>query len=143
MQNMQDMSKNQKKNKINSPEGLRGFLLALLGGILLAVALFLIFGRHHALKHGIVDSLFVSGVILSAAGLFSFVKTEGFFDLIQFGAKQMKDMTFRAMKGDIDSPLDSDYIGFKQRKRAIRRTKWGVTFAGILIVIAAILVNIF
>ncbi len=84
------------------------------------------------------NACFVSGVLLAAKGLLSFVKKEGFFDVAQFGIKQFGESFKYAVTMKRDARVDTDIIRFKEEKRRNRVVSWDALIVGVLFITLSI-----
>lgn len=111
------------------------YLISAAVGLGLAFVIMLtqnIFGQEKAsdVYRILSDSFFVSGVLLTGAGLLVFVSNNGIFDMLSYGITTF----FVARKKDVKDRKYKDYYEYKQSKSERKRS-----FAYLLIVGLALL----
>lgn len=128
-----------KKNRGNS---LADFIIAVGIGLVISgsYTFLALRGNSRPVVYHICNGLFIASVFLLGCGGLSLVNKAGFFNIFQFGIKQVKETIKYGMTMNRDARVDTDYQGFQQEKRLKRKGRWSWVLAGCLYFIAAFVV---
>ena len=72
-------------------------------------------------------------------GGLALVNKEGFFDVIQFGFKQLKETFQYAIRMDVQSRVDTDFDTFQKEKNKKRKGHWQWVVVGSVYLLGAII----
>jgi hypothetical protein len=117
------------------------FLLPATIGAVLAASYVLIFSRgsSRSIFHHICNGFFLAAVLLMGCGGLSLVNKEGFFDVIQFGFKQLKETFQYAIRMDVQSRVDTDFDTFQKEKNKKRKGHWQWVVVGSVYLLGAVI----
>lgn len=117
------------------------FLSPVCLGALITFVVVTIFSRGslRPILHHICNGLFIASVVLTGFGGLSVINKSGFFDVTQFGFKQLKEMVIKNKKKSAhESRTDNDFLQFKREKRKKRKGRWNWVIAGVVYFLAAL-----
>lgn len=129
-------------NQKNGRNSLADCIIAAGIGLVISVSytLLALRGSSRSLPHLLCNGLFIASVILLGFGGLSLVNKAGFFDIVQFGFKQVKETVKYGITMNRDARVDTDYQGFQREKRLNRKGKWSWVIAGCFYFVAAFIV---
>lgn len=112
----------------------------LIGAIMVAVLYFWrSTGGSRSTAFYLIDSTFITGVVLAGFGAITIINKAGFYDIAQFGLRQvMSGRAFGITRKE--SKLPKDLYEFKKRQRYRRLARWHWFFAGAFYIIISFII---
>lgn len=118
----------------------KGILFHVCTGAVIAVAVAMLgWSRGHAVLRLLCDGCFVAAVVLLGSGGLKFARNQGTFDMFTYSMKTVFHLHYPFSK--MNSPLEEreeDFIDYKERKRAKRKSSAELLWAGLLYLVAAV-----
>lgn len=94
--------------------------------------------RGHSMLRMLCDGFFVAAVVLLGMGGLKFARNQGAFDMMTYSLKTVFHLHYPFSK--MNSPLEEreeDFVDYKERKRAKRKSSAEMLWAGLLYLILA------
>ena len=118
----------------------KGILIHIGAGAVIAVAVAVLgWYRGHSVLRMFCDGCFVAAVVLLGSGGLKFARNQGTFDMMTYSMKAVFHLHYPFSK--MNSPLEEreeDFIDYKQRKQAKRKSSAELLWAGLGYLAAAV-----
>lgn len=118
----------------------KGFLLHITTGAVIAVAVATLgWTRGHTVLRMLCDGCFIAAVVLLGSGGLKFARNQGTFDMMTYSIKSVFHLHFPFAK--MNSPLEEreeDFVDYKERKRAKRKSPADMLWAGLVYLVLAV-----
>ncbi len=109
-------------------------------GAVIAVAVAILgWTRGHSVLRILCDGCFVAAVLLLGTGGLKFARNQGTFDMMTYSLKAVFHLHYPFSK--MNSPLEEreeDFVDYKERKKAKRKSSADMLWAGLLYLAAAV-----
>ncbi len=138
---------NNKNNKRKASATLWAFCKDMLKPVLIGavisggIVVFFSRGSRRPILHHLSNGFFSAGVLIAGVGLLLVIHSSGFFDLAQFGFKQLGAMVKHSFsRNTVYEKIDTDFLHYKEEKARERTAPWQSVIVGFLYIGASVVV---